>query len=112
MVAARRARRYADAGADRVLDLCCGIGGDLLAFAGVGLRAHGVDRDPLTVEVEGEGERFSGAALRAFLFGVEPQDATTLACACAVLAMAALGAAYVPARRAADVDPIVTLRYE
>ena len=74
--------------------------GDALRLVGIALAA-GV---PLTL--------ISGAALRAFLFGVEPQDATTLACACAVLAMAALGAAYVPARRAADVDPIVALRYE
>jgi SAM-dependent methyltransferase len=53
VVAARRARRYAEAGAERVLDLCCGIGGDLIAFARAGLRVHGVDRDPLTVEVAG-----------------------------------------------------------
>jgi len=34
-----------------VLDLCCGIGGDLAALARAGLAVHGVDRDPLTVEV-------------------------------------------------------------
>lgn len=50
-VAARHARRYADADASPVLDLCCGIGGDLLALAGAGLRVTGVDRDPMTVEV-------------------------------------------------------------
>ena len=51
VVAERHAARFVDAGADRVLDLCCGIGGDLLAFARAGLRATGVDRDPDTVEV-------------------------------------------------------------
>jgi SAM-dependent methyltransferase len=51
VVAARHAWRYAEAGVDRVLDLCCGIGGDLVAFARAGLRAHGIDRDPVTVEV-------------------------------------------------------------
>jgi len=51
VVAERHARRYADAGVLRVLDLCCGIGGDLVAFARAGLRVHGVDRDPLTLEV-------------------------------------------------------------
>lgn len=50
-VARRRAGRYrsALAGDDRpVLDLCCGIGSDLLALAGAGLRVRGVDRDQVT----------------------------------------------------------------
>lgn len=50
-VAARHARRYADLGVSAAVDLCCGIGGDLLALAGAGLRVTGVDRDPLTCEV-------------------------------------------------------------
>ena len=50
VVAARHADRFAAAGADRVLDLCCGIGGDLVAFARAGLAVIGVDRDPATVE--------------------------------------------------------------
>jgi predicted permease len=54
----------------------------------------------------------TGQALRAFLFGVEPRDMVTLTGACAVLALAATLAAYVPARRAAAVDPMVALRYE
>jgi predicted permease len=53
-----------------------------------------------------------GQILRAFLFGVAPQDPATLAGACAVLALVATLAAYVPARRAAAVDPMVALRYE
>jgi SAM-dependent methyltransferase len=50
-VAARHAQRYVAAGAGSVLDLCCGIGGDLLAMADAGLRVTGVDRDPLTCAV-------------------------------------------------------------
>src|SRR5690606_9223326 len=37
-VAALHAGRFRDAGAERVVDLGCGIGGDALAFAGLGLR--------------------------------------------------------------------------
>jgi SAM-dependent methyltransferase len=49
-VAALRAARYAALGRP-VTDLCCGIGGDLIALATAGLRVTGVDADPLTVEV-------------------------------------------------------------
>ncbi|MFD2082224.1 hypothetical protein SAMN05421678_101553 [Actinopolymorpha cephalotaxi] len=35
----------------RVADLCCGIGGDLLALARAGLAVTGFDRDPLTAEI-------------------------------------------------------------
>lgn len=50
-VAALRAARYAAAGIRSVADLCCGIGGDALAFAAAGIRVLAVDRDPLTCAV-------------------------------------------------------------
>jgi ABC-type antimicrobial peptide transport system permease subunit len=53
-----------------------------------------------------------GHALRTFLFGVEPQDVTAMAGACGVLAVTGIVAAYIPARRAAGVDPMTALRYE
>ena len=53
-----------------------------------------------------------GYSLRAFLFGVTPTDPAALVGACLVLTIATLLAAYVPARRAAAVDPIVALRCE
>lgn len=45
-VARRHAARYARAGIDHVLDLCCGVGSDALAFAAAGLRVTAVDLDP------------------------------------------------------------------
>ena len=50
-VADHRAARYAEAGVASVLDLCCGIGSDALAFARAGLRVTAVERDPATAAV-------------------------------------------------------------
>ncbi|HJQ03180.1 MAG TPA: hypothetical protein VJ851_16405 [Jatrophihabitans sp.] len=52
-LAAHRAARFAAAGIGQVLDLCCGIGADLLAFRQAGLAATGVDRDPVTARLAG-----------------------------------------------------------
>jgi SAM-dependent methyltransferase len=52
-VARHRAARVALADPGSVLDLGCGIGGDLVAFARAGLTAAGIDRDELRVEVAG-----------------------------------------------------------
>jgi len=49
-VARHRAARLALAGPS-VVDLTCGIGGDLVAFARAGLTAAGIDLDPLRVEM-------------------------------------------------------------
>jgi macrolide transport system ATP-binding/permease protein len=55
-----------------------------------------------------------GAAtlIRGLLFGVRSWDAATLVTVSVVLAVSALLASYIPARRAAQVDPMVALRYE
>jgi len=50
-VATHRAARLTAFGASTVVDLGCGIGGDLVAFAQAGLTAAGVDLDPVRVAV-------------------------------------------------------------
>ncbi|KES08168.1 methyltransferase [Streptomyces toyocaensis] len=49
-VAAYRAECLRAKGVRSVADLCCGIGGDAIAFARAGIRVLAVDRDPLTCE--------------------------------------------------------------
>jgi len=48
--------------------------------------------------------------LQKLLFGVQPRDAVTMGSAAIVLAIVALAAGYMPARRAARVDPMAALR--
>ena len=55
----------------------------------------------------------AGATLmRNLLFSTPPWDVPTLAAVAAVLAISALLASYIPARRAASVDPVEALRAE
>jgi ABC-type antimicrobial peptide transport system permease subunit len=49
---------------------------------------------------------------RSLLFGVQPDDVATLVAACAVLLAVSAAAAWVPARRAARIQPTQALRYE
>jgi len=48
--------------------------------------------------------------IRSQLFGVEPSDPFTMASVFLVMTLVACAAGYIPARRAARVDPVVTLR--
>jgi len=89
-VAAHRAARLAAASVGSVVDLGCGLGSDLLAFAAAGLTAAGVDRDPVRVAVAE-----ANLAALGLPGAVQVADATTLD-------LAGFGAVFAdPARRSA-----------
>jgi ABC-type antimicrobial peptide transport system permease subunit len=73
---------------------------DALVLVGVGVLS-GV---PLAVA--------SGHLFKSFLYGLSPYDAPTLAGSVVLMLAVAVIAAYLPARRASRVDPMVALRYE
>jgi putative ABC transport system permease protein len=50
--------------------------------------------------------------LSTLLFGISPRDPVTLGAVAGILAIVAFAACYIPARRAAGIDPTVALRYE
>jgi putative ABC transport system permease protein len=54
----------------------------------------------------------TGRLVASVLFGLSPTDGWTLAAVIALMAAVSLAACYLPARRAARVDPMVALRYE
>ena len=55
---------------------------------------------------------FSTRLLASFLYRLDPNDPTTLVTACVVLAVSAVVAGLLPARRAANLDPMTALREE
>ena len=50
--------------------------------------------------------------VRSMLFGIEPHDPLTVVTMAVLMVMAALVASYVPAHRAAGIDPVTALREE
>ena len=83
----------ADAGGVRRLVLR-GALGPVAAGAGLGLAAL----IPLS------------RVIQQYVFGVSPIDPVSIVLACAVLAGAAVGAAWIPARRASGIDPLAALK--
>ena len=72
--------------------------GDKLALIGIGIGLAG--------------SVVLGRLLSSFLFGVTAYDPITFLLVIVVLTSAALLACYLPARRAASIDPMKALRYE
>jgi len=76
-----------------------------------------VVRQGLVPALMGLGAGLLGAAgltrfLSSLLYGIRPTDPLTFIVVCVILLGVALLASYIPARRAAKVDPTVALRYE
>ncbi|HEX8691192.1 MAG TPA: ABC transporter permease [Longimicrobium sp.] len=53
---------------------------------------------------------FAAGVIRGLLFGVEPNDPATFAGVAVLMAAIGVGACWVPARRAARIDPAITMR--
>ncbi|HYC58597.1 MAG TPA: ABC transporter permease [Thermoanaerobaculia bacterium] len=58
------------------------------------------------------GALLSSRAIGSFLYGVKPADPWTLAAIVVIIGGTAMLASYLPARRAARVDPLVAIRYD
>lgn len=82
-----------------------------------GQLVRGVIRDALLLVLPGIGIGLIGSLaitrlLHSLLYEITPSDPGTFAAVSAALTLVAMLAAYVPARRAAMVDPLTALRYE
>jgi putative ABC transport system permease protein len=76
-----------------------------------------VMRDGAKIALFGIASGIAGALaltrlMGSLLFEVKPTDPATFAGVAILLALVALAACYIPARRAMRVDPMVALRYE
>jgi predicted permease len=76
-----------------------------------------VVRQGMTLAITGVALGLAGAfaltrLLRSLLFGVQASDPLTFVAIAGLLAVIALVASYIPARRAAQIDPMVSLRWE
>jgi putative ABC transport system permease protein len=77
-----------------------------------GVLSHGLRLTGIGLALGIAGALAATRVLSSLLYGVRPTDAVSFAAVPVVLAGVALLACWIPARRAARVDPLVALRYE
>lgn len=77
-IAARHAGRFRAAGLDHVADLGCGIGGDALGFAGLGLTVQACDADEVTAALAAYNLAPFGDAVSVRRETAEASDLTSL----------------------------------
>jgi putative ABC transport system permease protein len=73
---------------------------------------HGMRLAAIGLGIGAAGAFLATRAMTSLLFGVRPSDPVTFLAIGTLLAVAAMAACYIPARRAMRVDPMVALRYE
>ena len=73
---------------------------------------HGVRLVAIGIAAGLAGALAATQLLAKMLYGVSPRDPVTFACVAALMAVVALAASYIPARRATKIDPMRALRYE
>jgi predicted permease len=87
------------------------LGADRRSIFGL-ILGHGLALTAAGIVVGLGGALWLTRVMRSLLFSVSSSDPMTFAAVPVLLLLVALGACYLPARRAARVDPLVALRYE
>lgn len=95
----------------REIGLRIAMGAERSGVLGLVLR-QGAKLSAIGVVLGLVGAFFSGRLLESFLFGVTSRDATTLGTVCILVMGVTLLSTYLPARRAATIDPLTALRAE
>jgi hypothetical protein len=78
---------------------------------GMGMRVVGRLKPGVTPR-QAQSELVAARAMKGLLFGVGSADPATFAAVALMLLLVTVTASYIPARRAARVDPIIALRRE
>jgi putative ABC transport system permease protein len=102
---------YMVAGRTNEIGIRMALGADRQSVVGMIMREAGILLG-IGVVLGGILSLFAAQTARAMLFGLKPGDPLTLATAIMFLATVALLASYLPARRAAKLDPMMALREE